>query len=164
MPHNTFDEGRKARFLEALEAGKTIKQAAAIARVSERTVYNHQSNDPDFAEEIEQARARESAEIYDAVKEWATEGVDEVLHYQGKISLDDEGHPVTVKKRSQRLMERLAEARLPEFKRGPAVQVDANVQIIMPDIAPEIPTPTAQTLGAPQGEIEHNPPQDPHTN
>ena len=66
MRRNHFTPARKEKFLEHFAATCDVTASAAVAGVSESTVYNHRRSDPDFAagwqEALEQGYARLEAE------------------------------------------------------------------------------------------------------
>jgi hypothetical protein len=111
-----FGEERKRLFLTALKRGETVLGACALVGVSNRTAYNHQERDPDFAREWDLAVRSSRLPLELDVYRRAVEGVEEPVYRYGKLS----HRRVT---RSDRLLMRLLEADQPEkYGRGAAAR------------------------------------------
>ena len=109
-----FWEERKRLFLTALKRGETVLGACALVGISNRTAYNHQDGDPDFAREWDLAVRSSTLPLELDVYRRAVEGVEEPVYRYGKLS----HRQVT---RSDRLLMRLLEADQPEkYGRGAA--------------------------------------------
>lgn len=105
MTTNTFTPERREIFLEALADTCSPKAAAKIAGISKQTCYYHREKDLEFR----QAWDKRIDQALDAVLEEsyrrAMVGIEEPVVYQGAISKDAEGRPVTITKYSDRLLE-----------------------------------------------------------
>jgi hypothetical protein len=113
-----FDLARKKTFLKALAKGATLADAARAARVSPRTVYNHQDRDPNFAAACRAAVEVSAPKIELAAYERGVIGVEEDVISYGK-------HVGTRTKRSDALLQTLLKGSNPDkygpqagFKRG----------------------------------------------
>ena len=97
------------RFLESYIAIGTISKAAIAAGVSRKTVYNWLKNSDDFRDRFEEVEEDVRDAIREEIQRRAIEGVDEPVYQKGMLV----GH---VRKYSDALLIKLAQARLPEYR------------------------------------------------
>lgn len=115
-----FDEERKNQFLTALAETGLQALSARLSGVSVQTIQNHRKSDPVFEEAYLDAEGHYHDSIVAEMARRGHYGYDEPLVFQGKKT----GH--YVRRYSDRLLERLAEARVPGF--GRKTEVDVNVK------------------------------------
>lgn len=136
---------RKTRFLEALALVGNVSQAAELAAIHRDTHYGwlEPERDPEgiYRKEVDAATERFRDRVRAEVRRRAIDGWMEPVTYQGQFQfvelrnddgtpkLNEHGQPerqmVAIRKFSDRLLERLAEAKCPEFKQKH--EIDANV-------------------------------------
>lgn len=80
-------DGKKARFLEALEDCGHVKNSATIVALNTGTLYRWRKEDPAFAEAWDEATKIASMHLEDEARRRAF-GYDEQLHYQGHLTGD----------------------------------------------------------------------------
>ena len=97
------------RFLDSFRAIGTITTAAVAAGVSRRSVYNWLERDQDFWNRFEDAEEDVRDAIREELHRRAIEGVDEPVYQRGVLV----GH---VRKYSDRILLKMAAARLPEYR------------------------------------------------
>jgi hypothetical protein len=102
---NTFTPERKALFLEVLADTCSPGRAAQAAGIARSTAFYHKTNDLEFAAAWGKAVDQALDAVLEESYRRAVIGVDEPVIWQGAISKDDEGKPLTVKKHSDRLLE-----------------------------------------------------------
>lgn len=114
--HVFMKEDEKRRFLEHFIQHGNKAQAARYAGVSRTTVYLHIEKDEQFSELVEDAYELYCESIVAEMQRRALDGVDEPLSYQGRLTGQ------YINRKSDRLLERLAEAKVPGF--GKKVDVE----------------------------------------
>ena len=97
------------RFLDSFRAIGNISKAAIAAGVSRKTVYNWLKNSDDFRNRFEEAEEDVRDAIREEIHRRAIEGVDEPVYQRGLLV----GH---VRKYSDALLIKMAQARLPEYR------------------------------------------------
>jgi len=97
------------RFLDSFRAIGTISKAAVAAGVSRKTVYNWLKNSEDFRSRFEDAEEDVRDAVREEIHRRAIEGVDEPVYQRGMLV----GH---VRKYSDALLIKMAQARLPEYR------------------------------------------------
>ena len=105
--HSLYSEELGDAFLTALSEGVSIRQASEDIGVSRGAVYNWRRIVPGYRERWEQAWDDSVTALEEETRRRAKEGVLEPVFYQGEVV----GH---VRKYSDRLMEKILEARSPE--------------------------------------------------
>lgn len=76
---------KRPAFLDALAAGATIADAARLAGLGYRTVYDWRNKDPEFATEWEEAYRQGGDVLAAEAHRRAVTGVEEPIHYQGNV-------------------------------------------------------------------------------
>lgn len=97
------------RFLDSFRAIGNISKAAIAAGVSRKTVYNWLKNSEDFRSRFEDAEEDVRDAVREEIHRRAIEGVDEPVYQRGMLV----GH---VRKYSDALLIKMAQARLPEYR------------------------------------------------
>lgn len=97
------------RFLDSFRAIGNISKAAIAAGVSRKTVYNWLKNSDDFRSRFEDAEEDVRDAVREEIHRRAIEGVDEPVYQRGMLV----GH---VRKYSDALLIKMAQARLPEYR------------------------------------------------
>jgi len=109
-------KGRQDAFLAEYELCATITHAAKATLISRRRHYKWLDNDPAYAAAFEEAKiAARDALVAEGMRR-AT-GFDEPVIYQGKVSLDKDGKPLTIRKYSDVLLMFLLKGADPETYR-----------------------------------------------
>ena len=121
MKDPKFDAERKAMFLLAYARSTEITAAAAAARVSRVTVYNHLNSDPEFAADFERVDGEIDEMMMGQLKKVAIDGVK-------KTTFDKDGNKVseTMIYDNRCLLAWLQRRRRKEW--GNHVQVDQKVE------------------------------------
>lgn len=73
-PHGTFDEARRAEFLELLRQGKRRRTACRLMGMSPNTMYAAIARDETFADEVRAAEDESDEEVENALREAAVSG------------------------------------------------------------------------------------------
>lgn len=108
---------RQKRFLDAFAVRGNVSKAAELAGIHRDSHYRWLNDDPAYAPLFKAAEGQFADAIRDFVKRRAIDGVPEPIIWQGIVVTDkDTGEPVTVLKRSDRILELLAKAKCEEFK------------------------------------------------
>lgn len=94
-------------FFEAYVETCKIGEAAKMAGFTLRSVYNWRDKDPVFKERLEEADHEVKGKIEAEIFRRGVDGIDKPVFYQGKVV-------ATVKEHSDRLLELLAYAHMPE--------------------------------------------------
>ncbi len=112
---------KQVAFLTAYAELGNVTHAAFTAQVDRSSHYWWMEHDPRYPKAFEEAEAISCDNVRQRIRQWAMEGWEEPVVYQGAIQYhrDAEGNPVkpvTVRKRSDRLIELMAKAKCPEFR------------------------------------------------
>lgn len=114
MSNFDFTPERRALFLQVLADTCSPKQACAVVGIARSSAYHHREKDLEFAAQWDAAVAEALDAVLEESYRRAVVGVNEPVVYQGDISKDADGKPVTVTKYSDRLLELLMKWRYPE--------------------------------------------------
>jgi len=128
-------EARKALFLKVLAETGVYRWAARAASPhstsmtgSAATFRLAAQRDPAFAAAIEEARADADARLEHECYRRAVEGVEQGVFQKGVQAVDFEGKPAKVRVYSDRLLERLLQARMPaRFSDKRQVEISGHV-------------------------------------
>ena len=85
------------------KTGNVWRGTLAAEGINQRSVRRWREEDEQFAQDYIDAKKQANLRLVNSVREWAEEGIDEVLVYQGTPT----GHKV--KKRSERMMDSILE-------------------------------------------------------
>jgi hypothetical protein len=105
MAARKFTPRLQALFLRVLEDTASPKAAAQACGISRTLAFEYKARDPEFKVLWEQAVEVAMDALLDEAYRRACLGVEEPLTYQGQISRDGDGNPITVRKHSDRLLE-----------------------------------------------------------
>ena len=125
---------RQGAFLAAYEQLCHIAKAAAAAGIAIRTHYDWMEKDEQYRRLFNEAKPLARQTLYDEAVDRAINGWDEPVFHNGQVC----GH---LRKRSDRLLERLLEANFPEFRRQ-------HVEVTGKDGVPLIPVEAIAELMA----------------
>lgn len=134
-PADTLTRETKNKFLEVYASIGNVRETAAQTGIHRSTHYDWLKHDPDYAERFGEAESQYCDLVRETVRQRAILGVSHDV-FNGK---GDYVGTRTVY--SDRLLERLAEAKCPEFKRkteltgpgGGAVQISVITGVPQPD-------------------------------
>lgn len=115
-PIRKFTSELKARYCEKLAVCGLLAKSAHALGISHHTVETHRREDPLFKQATEQALALYRDSIEQEVHARAITGWQEPVVYQGKVSENEDGTPVTVLKKSDRLLELHAKRHINEYR------------------------------------------------
>jgi hypothetical protein len=110
-------------FLTSFAQNANVTAACRTAGIDRSSFYRWQEKDETFGFCYKQAEAEANDVIRAAIFKRAILGIDEPLHYLGKLVTDEQKKPVTVKKYSDTLLIFLAKARMPEFRERQQVEM-----------------------------------------
>jgi len=117
-----FEGANRERFLAVLETSGSFQAAADAVGINVKTQYNARATDKAFAELCEEALERYRAALVAEIHRRAVVGVEEPV-YQGGVLVG------TKRVYSDRLLETLAKAKLPEFRDKVAVEHSGGVGV-----------------------------------
>ena len=152
---------RRREFLELLAQTGLWAHSARAVGVDPDTPRRLAKKDKDFELACAAAREHYADTVREAVHERAVDGYEEPIVYQGKIQTDEEGKPLTVTKKSDRLLELLAKAKCPEFREK--VDVDANIRggVLVVGVQARSEEEWAERHGGPRKVVENQAPAPP---
>jgi hypothetical protein len=111
-------------FLKALASTANVRASCMAANVSHATIYQWQEHDLTFSMRFEQAQKEANDLLFGEAWRRAMHGEEVPVVSGGRILYKEDGSMLTVRHRSDRLLELLLKARLPEFReKGPVVAV-----------------------------------------
>lgn len=144
MTKSTAPEAMEARrrvFLDALSISGVVTAACETTGVARKTAYHWRDVDPAFAEEWDEALATATDRLEAEAHRRAVLGVEEPVFHRGQLVVkrdadtgevlkDAEGNPIpmTVAKRSDRLLELMLMAKRPEQYGRKTVDVNQRVE------------------------------------
>ena len=111
QPAKTIIEAKKAKFLHYYRQTGLKHQSAKMAETSATVINNHMKRDPEFAKSVLEAEEHFVEEILAEAYRRGIEGIEEPLSYQGKLTGD------VVRRRSDAILMKLLEAKVPGFSR-----------------------------------------------
>jgi len=121
MTHEERKEAQEA-FLKALSNTANIRAACLQAGISRTIVYQWQEHDEDFGPRFKQANEDANWMIFGEAWRRAMQGEKEYVVSLGKLVYGPDGQPLTVQKKSDRLLELMLKARISEFReKGPTI-------------------------------------------
>lgn len=113
----------KEKFFDALGKTANVRVACLAAKVDSSTVYRWAEHDPEFSLRFQQANKEANWLLFGEAWHRALKGEEEYVVSAGKIVLDPDGKPLKTHKKSDRLLELLLKARLPEFREKQQVEL-----------------------------------------
>lgn len=117
----------KTAFLTELGRLGTVTAAAEAVGVCRTHAYELRRSDPEFAEAFTEALEEAADRLEEEARRRAVEGVELPLMHGGKRVLDDDGHPLTIRRHSDALLLALLKARRPLIFRD-RLTPDGNAQ------------------------------------
>jgi hypothetical protein len=106
---------KQAAFLKAyVIAGANVTAAAVVAKINRSTHYDWLAHDETYPQRFEAARQAACEAVEYEIFRRGQLGYEEPIVYQGVISTDNEGAPITVRKFSDTLLIFRAKALMPE--------------------------------------------------
>lgn len=116
------------RFLKAYASTANIRAACLAAGIDRATVRQWQEHDLEFSMRFN-SEAKEDANDMIRAEIWrrAVQGVEKPLVSMGKLVLTPEGEPMMYKEHSDRLLEFLARAKMPEFREKQTIDLYAEI-------------------------------------
>lgn len=114
----TTEERKEAQetFLKALGLTANIRTACVQAGISRTIVYQWQEHDEDFGPRFREANEEANWLIFGEAWRRAMKGEEEYVVSLGKLVYGPDGKPLTVHKKSDRLLELMLKARMAEFR------------------------------------------------
>ena len=103
-------------FLKAFSNTANVRIACIQTGVTPASIRWWKDHDPVFAEAYEQANEDANWALFGEAWRRAMQGEKEYVVSVGKLIYGPDGEPLTIQKRSDRLLELLLKARLPEFR------------------------------------------------
>ena len=127
-------KGRRRVFLTALAQHGIVTRAATAAGLSRAAVYEQRTKSESFAEDWQNALETAADTLEEEARRRGVDGWEEPVYQGGQIV-------GTVRKYSDRLLERLLCAKRPEFRNQPVVQVTqgGDLAAIFKDLASRLP-------------------------
>lgn len=111
------------KFLDAFGRTANITAACMQAGISRQTVYVWQEHYTEFGLEFQEANKRANDVLFGEAWRRATQGDESYVVSAGKLVYGPDGKPLMERKRSDRLLELLLKARMPEFRDKQQVEV-----------------------------------------
>jgi hypothetical protein len=112
------------KFLKALSNTANVRAACMQARIDHSTVYYWQEHDEQFSFQFKQANTDANWLLFGEAWRRAMQGEVRYVVSRGDVVLDADGAPLTYQERSDRMLELLLKARLPEFRDKSAVTIN----------------------------------------
>ena len=103
-------------FLKALANTANERAACLQTGIDTKLPYIWAKSDPEFAERFKEANEQANWLLFGEAWRRAMQGEEEFVVSLGKLIYGPDGKPLTVRKKSDRLLELLLKARLPEFR------------------------------------------------
>lgn len=161
----TAEEKRIAKetFLKALSNTANVRAACLQANVDSSTVYRWQEHDEDFSFRFKQANQNANWILFGEAWRRAIQGDEEYVVSAGKLVYGPDGKPLINRKKSDRMLELLLKARLPEFRdkqsiehsgpNGGPIQVnrDPNLQLLTDEELAQAQRLASQLLSRQEG-------------
>jgi len=115
-------------FLDLYHEYGNIGRCAEMLKISPSLINYHRNGDPDFDEKCINCEEAFADQVELKMLDRALNGTKESVVYQGEIKTDEHGHPLTVTKHSDRLMELAMKAQKPDKYRERREITGANGQ------------------------------------
>lgn len=117
------------KFIEALGRTANVTAACMQAGIHRSTVYIWQEHYPEFGMEFQEANKRANDVLFGEAWRRATQGDESYVVSAGKLVYGPDGKPLMERKRSDRMLELLLKARMPEFRDKQQVEVSGSLTI-----------------------------------
>jgi hypothetical protein len=119
----------KEKFLKALSNTANVRVACMQAGVDHSTVYRWQEMDENFGFRFREANKDANWILFGEAWQRAMKGEEEYVVSGGKLIYGPDGKPLTQRKKSDRMLELLLKARLPEFRDKQQVEMSGSIDI-----------------------------------
>lgn len=106
----------KEVFLKTLSNTANARAACVQAGVTNSMIYYWEEHDPEFSARLKQANAEANWLLFGEAWQRAMKGEKEYVVSLGKLVTGPDGEPLTIQKKSDRLLELMLKARMPEFR------------------------------------------------
>jgi hypothetical protein len=117
-------------YLEQIARGMPVTTACKLVGIDPNQIFDLRKVDPLFVQAEREAERRGVDTMVTEIVRRGQFGYDEPVIFKGQLMMKSDGTPLTVRKYSDRLLEKLAEARDPEhFARGLTVRGDKNAPL-----------------------------------
>ena len=103
-------------FIKAMANTANVRASCLAAGISHDTVYQWQEHDTEFGIRFRQANQQANWLLFGEAWQRAMKGEERYVVSQGKLVMGTDGKPVTYREKSDRLLELMLKARLPEFR------------------------------------------------
>jgi len=103
-------------FIKALENTANVRVACLQAGISHAIVYQWQEHDTEFGLRFREANKMANWLLFAEAWQRAMKGEERYVTSAGKLVYGPDGKPVTYREKSDRLLELMLKARLPEFR------------------------------------------------
>jgi hypothetical protein len=125
----TKEERGKAQeaFLKAMENTANVRAACMHAGIHPSTVYQWAEHDLQFSIRFKEANTQANWLLFGEAWHRAVQGEERYYISRGEVVRGPDGNPVTYREKSDRLLELLLKARLPEFREKQHIEMNANV-------------------------------------
>ncbi len=134
--HMTAEERKVAQdaFIKALENTANVRAACMAAKVSHSTVYQWSEHDEAFGIRFREANKDANWLLFGEAWPRAMKGEEEYVVSAGKLVYGPDGKPLTVRRKSDRLLELMLKARLPEFREKSTVTIETLPKEYVPNL------------------------------
>src|SRR5439155_22091506 len=125
----TAEERKAAQdlFIKAMENTANVRAACMQAGISHTMIYQWAEHDLEFSVRFKEANTQANWLLFGEAWRRAMTGEEEYVISMGKIVYKPDGTPLIVRKKSDKLLELLLKARLPEFRDKQSLEVTINV-------------------------------------
>lgn len=130
--HMTKEERKAAQdaFIKAMENTANVRAACMQAGISHATVYQWQEHDTEFGIRFREANQMANWLLFGEAWRRAMSGEERYVTSQGKVVYGPDGKPLTYREKSDRLLELMLKARLPEFRDKSQIDVRTTTQAV----------------------------------
>lgn len=129
----TAEEKRIAKdtFLKTLSNTANVRAACMAAGIDSSTVYRWQEHDDEFSLLFKQENQNANWLLFGEAWRRAVHGEERYYVSQGKVVYGPDGKPATYREKSDRLLELLLKARLPEFRDKQSIDMNVSLSDLL---------------------------------
>ena len=117
-------------FIKAMENTANVRAACMQAGIHHATVYQWQEHDVEFGIRFREANQMANWLLFGEAWRRAMNGEERYVTSQGKVVYGSDGKPLTYREKSDRLLELMLKARLPEFRDKSTLNVNTNTSSV----------------------------------
>lgn len=110
------------RFIKAMENTANVRAACMQAGIHPSTIYQWAEHDTEFGIRFREANTAANWVLFGEAWRRALQGEEEYVVSNGKLVYGPDGKPLTKRVKSDRMLELLLKARLPEFREKQQVE------------------------------------------